>query len=185
MRGLVLLLALASAGTATEALRERDAEYRAAVPPGTHSLSESQRRRVEAIVVRIVDMRQILESALGARWATLTEEERKRLFEAFAGRFRRSTANHLFTMRDAGIDYRGERPSADFILVATRVTTPDETSEVTYVMRVTESGWRIVDIVIDDVSTVENYHVSFARIIKREGVEALIQRLERTSEASP
>ena len=47
-----------------------------------------------------------------------------------------------------------------------------------------ELPWRRL-LVIDDVSTVENYRVSFALIIKREGVEALIQRLERTSDASP
>jgi len=185
MRLPVFLLALVLAGTPTEALRQRDAEFRAAFPPGDQGLSEPQRRRVESIVVRIVDTRQILESALAAHWATLTEAERRRLSEAFERRFRTSTTHHLETMRDAGIEYLDERPSGDLVIVPTRVTTPDETTEVTYVMREAESGWRIVDIVIDDVSTVENYRVSFGRIVKREGVDALIQRLERSSEGNP
>jgi len=37
--------------------------------------------------------------------------------------------------------------------------------------------WRIVDIVVDDVSTVENYRSSFNRIIKKEGMDGLIARL--------
>ena len=179
----VLLLALASVGTATQALRERDSEIRAALPPSGQSLSESERRRVEAIVARIVDTRQILESALGTRWAALTVKERQRLLEAFEQRFRSSSGFQLDSMRDARIEYLAERRQGALVVVPTRVTVRDDTSEVSYSMRETGSGWRIVDIVIDDVSTVENYRASFARIIGREGVDGLIRRLDRGGEA--
>jgi ABC-type transporter MlaC component len=48
-----------------------------------------------------------------------------------------------------------------------------------------KSGGAWVDIVVDEVSTVENYRASFARTIGREGVEGLIRRLERGGEARP
>jgi phospholipid transport system substrate-binding protein len=46
-------------------------------------------------------------------------------------------------------------------------------------MKREKDGWHIIDIVVDGVSTVENYRSSFARIISKEGVEGLIKRLER------
>jgi phospholipid transport system substrate-binding protein len=178
----VLLLALASGGTATQALRDRDSEIRAALPPSGQTLSEAERRRVEAIVARIVDTRQMLEAALGTRWATLTANERQRLLEAFERRFRSSGGSQLDNMREARIEYLAERRQGALVVVPTRVTVRDETSEVTYSMRQTGSEWRIVDIVIDEVSTVENYRASFARVIGREGVDGLIRRLERGGE---
>ena len=47
-------------------------------------------------------------------------------------------------------------------------------------MREQKGAWRIVDIVVDDVSTVENYRSSFNRIIKKEGMDGLIARLNGT-----
>ena len=46
-------------------------------------------------------------------------------------------------------------------------------------MRQGKEGWRIVDITVDGVSTVENYRSSFNRVIAKDGVEGLIQRLEK------
>ena len=46
-------------------------------------------------------------------------------------------------------------------------------------MRRSAGDWRIVDIVVDDVSTVDNYRSSFGRIIKKEGMDGLINRLNK------
>ncbi len=65
--------------------------------------------------------------------------------------------------------------------VPTRVVVKGEPTEITYAMRREKDGWRIVDIVIDGVSTVANYRSSFNRVIAKDGVEGLITRLERGS----
>lgn len=174
----VLVLALAAAGSATEALRERDVEIRAAFPPRGETISEAERRRVEAIVARIVDTGQMLESALGPRWAALTEEERQRLLVAFERRFRTLGAAELESLREAKIEYLPERIEGPLVIVPTRVRSRDRTDNVSYAMRETASGWRIVDMVVDDVSMVGNYRTSFMRVIRRDGVDALIRRLE-------
>lgn len=174
----VLVLALAAAGSATETLRERDMEIRAAFPPRGETISEAERRRVEAIVSRIVDAAEMLESALGSRWSSLTEEERQRLLVAFERRFRTLGASELESLREAKIEYLPERIQGSLVIVPTRVRSRDRTDNVSYSMRETASGWRIVDMVVDDVSMVENYRTSFMRIIRRDGVDALIRRLE-------
>lgn len=179
-----LVLALASA-TATEALRERDAELRAALPPSGLEISDAQRQRIEAIVARIVDTQQMIQSALSAHWPTLTEDQRLRLVVAFDRRFRKLGASELDSMREARIEYLPERSQGTLVLVPTRVRVREETNEVNYLMREAGSGWRIVDMVVDDVSMVENYRSSFSRIIRREGIESLIHRLEADVQHQP
>ena len=63
--------------------------------------------------------------------------------------------------------------------VPTEVVIKGEATHIDYVMRKEAGEWRIVDIVVDDVSTVDNYRSSFGRIIKKEGMDGLINRLNK------
>jgi phospholipid transport system substrate-binding protein len=56
-----------------------------------------------------------------------------------------------------------------------------EPTHVDYVMRQQRDGWKIVDIIIDGVSTVENYRSSFSKVIAQEGFDALISKLSKKS----
>ena len=47
-----------------------------------------------------------------------------------------------------------------------------------YTLRNGDSGWKVVDISVDEVSLVTNYRSSFARAIKKNGVDGLIQTLQ-------
>ena len=76
--------------------------------------------------------------------------------------------------------YYPEKQEGDDTLVPTEVTVKGEPTKVDYRMREAAGSWHIVDIVVDDVSTVENYRSSFNRIIKKEGMDGLIARLNKT-----
>jgi phospholipid transport system substrate-binding protein len=184
---LILILCLATGAGATEALRARDAEIRAALPPSGAKVTPAARSRIEAIVTRAVDTQAIVEAALGKRWSELSAAQRRRLVAAFESRFRRASGSELDAYRSTQIEYLPEVGADGGVLqIPTRVVVKGEPTEITYTMKRQRSGWRIVDIVIDGVSTVANYRSSFARIISKEGVEGLIKRLERgASSAQP
>lgn len=172
--------ALAAEGTATEALRARDAEIRAALPPAGGQLTPEVRRRLEAIVTRAVDLRAMVQAAMGKRWAETPEKQRRRLLAAFESRFRKASGGELDAYRSTQIDYRPEAPQpGGTVQVPTKVVVKGEPTEITYTLKREAPGWRIVDITVDGVSTVENYRSSFSRIIAKEGVDGLIHRLEK------
>ncbi len=182
MRAAVILVALVlGAGEGpTETLRARDAEIRGALPSKGSAVTSEARRRIERIVTRAVDLRAMAEASLGARWKAMSEKQRKRLLAAFESRFRQTSGSELDTYRSTEIEYRPEAEVGQgLVKVPTRVVVKGEPTEITYTMRREAAGWRIVDITVDGVSTVENYRSSFARVITKEGVDGLIQRLER------
>ncbi len=182
MRSAVILLAgvLSAAPGPTEVLQQRDAEIRAALPPAGSPLGEEARRRLERIFGETVDLEGMAREALGARWGKMTGKQRRRLLAAFEKRFKRIGTDGLDDYRQTQIEYAPEeRVSEDVVKVPTRVEAKGETAEITYAMRRDRESWRIVDIVVDGVSTVENYRGSFARVIAKEGVEGLIRRLDK------
>jgi phospholipid transport system substrate-binding protein len=176
---LILLVALAAQGAATEALKARDAEIRAALPEGG-TPSAQARKKVEAIVTKTVDLPGMLQSALGARWKEISEAQRKRLVGAFEHRFRQLSGKELDGYRTTKIEYLPETEGAGgAVKVPTRVVVKGEPTEIAYALREEKGGWRIIDVVVDGVSTVENYRSSFNRVIAKEGVDGLIKKLER------
>ncbi len=177
---LVLALLLAAGEGPTETLKQRDAEIRAVLPPEGQEVTPEARSRLEKIVTRAIDMRAMAESALGARWKQMTEKQRKRLLTAFEKRFQQVGSSELDGYRSTKIEYRAEeKVDEEVVKVPTQVDVKGEPTEITYAMRRGKEGWRIVDIVVDGVSTVENYRSSFAKVIAKEGVEGLIGRLSR------
>lgn len=180
----LLLAATAQAETATEALKARDAEIRAALPPQGTEPTPATRQKLEAIVTRAVDLEGMAKSALGKTWAETPAAKRKKFLDAFKGRFRKATGEQLDQYRSTSIKYFPEKKEDDDTFVPTEVLVKGEPTHIDYRMRQQDGGWRIVDIVVDDVSTVENYRSSFNRIIKKEGMDGLIARLNGTGKVA-
>ena len=168
------------AGEATRALQARDDEIRSALPPPGGKVTPEVRKRIEAIVTRAVDLRGMVEAALGARWKEMKEPQRKRMVAAFENRFRQLSGGELDQYRSVEVKYDPEQQApGGAVKVPTRVVVKGEPTEIAYTLKRQKEEWRIVDITVDGVSTVENYRASFARVIGKEGVEGLITRLEK------
>ena len=181
MHILLLTLTLAAVEpTATEALKARDAEVRAVLPPKGTELTPATHQKLENILTRAIDLEGVARSALGKNWDEATPAQRKRFLDAFKQRFRKATADQFTEdYRATQVKYFPEVTEEDSVKVPTEVTIKGEPTHIDYVMRRAGSDWRIVDIVIDDVSTVDNYRSSFGRIIKKEGMDGLIARLNK------
>lgn len=183
MRILLLSLALAAgaSSSATEALKARDAEVRATVPPKGAQLTEAARQKLETILTRAVDLDGVARAALGQNWDDATAAQRKKFLDAFKQRFRKATADQFTDdYRGTEVKYLPETAADDgAVKVPTEVVIKGEPTHIDYVMRHSGADWRIVDIVVDDVSTVDNYRSSFGRIIKKEGMDGLIARLNK------
>jgi phospholipid transport system substrate-binding protein len=176
-----LVLAAAGASTATEALKARDAEVRATVPAKGVELTAATRQKLETILTRAVDLEGVARAALGTNWDDATPAQRKKFLDAFKQRFRKATADQFTDdYRGTEVKYLPEVPADDgAVKVPTEVVIKGEATHIDYVMRRSAGDWRIVDIVVDDVSTVDNYRSSFGRIIKKEGMDGLINRLNK------
>lgn len=181
MRSLLFTLALVAAElSATEALKARDAEVRAVLPPKGTELSAATRQKLENILTRAVDLEGVARSALGKNWDEATPAQRKRFLDAFKQRFRKATAEQFTEdYRNTEVKYFPEVADEGGVKVPTEVTIKGEPTHIDYLMRRVGTEWRIVDIIVDDVSTVENYRSSFGRIIKKEGMDGLINRLNK------
>ncbi len=170
---------LAAQTTATETLKARDVEIRKALPPADHTLTSGEKSKLENLLTRAVDMPAMARDALGKRWDKVSESERKRYVKAFSERFKKASEGEIDFYRNTEIAYSSEIPSGDDIQVPTTLTLKGEPTPVVYTLRKEGPAFKIVDLSVDGVSTVENYRSSFGRIFDKDGIAGLIAKLQQ------
>jgi phospholipid transport system substrate-binding protein len=138
-------------------------------------------RQLEPVLRQSFDFDFMTRIAVGRGWADLSPSEQKRITDLFA---EMSIAN--FAARFDG--YTGERFEVlaegpgprDAVVVESRVVRPKEPPVgLNYVLRESEGGWRIIDILLDaKYSELAKQHAEFAAVLKGGGLPQLITLLD-------
>jgi phospholipid transport system substrate-binding protein len=140
---------------------------------------------IQKEVDALLNYKWIAKTALGGtkKGAERKCEPRCDEFEMLLGNLIRQ--NYLRRLRDADkgtVEYLGEDKRARASKVTTRVKFNkdgvDQQVEVAYIMRAENGKWQVVDIVTDGVSLVKNYKFEFGQIMRDEGIDGLLKRLQ-------
>lgn len=137
---------------------------------------------VERIVLPHFDFKYVSQLVLARYWGKASDEQRKRFMEAFKSQLVGFYGNAL-------LDYSNEKvlwepaevpPGAEDTMVRSQIV-PSGGSPIplTYAMRKKPEGWKVYDVTVEGVSLVTNYRGQFAAEIRRNGLDALIARLEQ------
>jgi len=95
-------------------------------------------------------------------------------------RFKKASEGELDFYRSSEITYAAEGAAdGDDVDVPTTLTLKDEPTPIVYRVRKEGAGYKIVDLSVDGVSTVENYRSSFGKIFDKEGIDGLVARLQK------
>jgi phospholipid transport system substrate-binding protein len=180
MHAAVMALGLVVAqASATDALKARDVEIRKALPPADHVLTAAEKAKLENLLTRAVDMPAMAKDALGKRWEKTSETEQKKYVKAFSERFKKASEGEIDFYRNTEISYGSETPSGDDVQVPTTLTLKGEPTPVVYTVRKEGTGYKIVDLSVDGVSTVENYRSSFGKVFDKDGISGLTAKLQK------
>ncbi len=127
------------------------------------------------------DLRTITQIAAGRYWGQLSDEQKDRLVEAF-GRLGIATYASEFTSY-AGETFKTiseDRTTQDDTIVHTVLTDPSgDDTHLDYILRRTEGGWRIINVIANGVSDLALRRAEFTSILRRDGFDALIAKLEQ------
>lgn len=142
---------------------------------------EGRTQKLVPVIPRYFDVEFMARKAVGRHWKTASPEEKRRYLEAF-GRFMVANwAGRLDGYSGQHFETLGEKPArSETLLVTTQLVDPtDKNVELSYRLRETPDGWRIIDVYMDGtVSELALRRSEFASVAKREGFDALIQTLE-------
>ena len=135
---------------------------------------------VESTILPLFDFRRMTRLAVARSWRLASPEQQNALVIEFRTLLVRTYSTALTTYRGQAIEYKALRAAPGATDVTVKSVVPQSGAEPTtidYDMERTPAGWKVYDIKISNISLITTYRSTFARIIRDDGVDGLIQTL--------
>ena len=135
----------------------------------------------EEKVLPHIDFEEATRLAVGRAWAQAAPEQRKKLVEEFRRMLVRTYSSAISAYEGQTMKVLPVRmkPGDTEVTVHNQYIRAGGTPlPVDYQMHKTDQGWKIYDITVEGVSLVLTYRSEFDAIVKQEGIDGLIKRLE-------
>ncbi|MCC7275507.1 MAG: ABC transporter substrate-binding protein [Alphaproteobacteria bacterium] len=147
---------------------------------------EGRSRRMAALVDETYDLPFMTRLAVGASWATMTQEQRDRLVAAFrrftvatyASRFEGYSGERIVVAPDTTANRNG-------VVVETRLIQDDgDPVTLNYQLHETDARGRVVDVFLTGtISELATRRAEFAAVVRQRGLEGLIALLDERAVA--
>jgi phospholipid transport system substrate-binding protein len=116
--------------------------------------------------------------ALGSNWNRYPDQQRE-FVTAFTQLLEDTYADQIEAANGDKVVYLSERADKEYAEVATKViSVKGEETSMTYKLRAVDSDWKVYDIVVENVSVVNNYRAQFNRVLSNASLDELINRMK-------
>lgn len=140
---------------------------------------ETRWRKIAAVIREGFDFRSMSQSVLATQWKRATEEEQQRFTEFFSQYIEETYRSKIESYTDQEIIYKDEVIRGDRAVVETVIVTGSAEIPVNYKLKNNDGEWYAYDVVIEGVSLVANYRDTFAAIVKNEGMDGLLEDIQK------
>ena len=171
----------ARAGVPTDQLRATvDRVLMILRDPKLKSVDANEARRAElrnAIFPRF-DFEEMAKRSLGAEWRRRSPAEQKEFVRLFTELLKDSYVDSIEAYHGDKVLYRGESQDNGYAEVNTTVINKaGEEFAIDYRLNLEGRQWKVYDVIIENVSIVNNFRSQFSRILNRSSFADLLQKI--------
>lgn len=139
-------------------------------------------KQIASVLDGMLDYDKLARESLSRHWADLAEGQKKEFTDLLKQLVQRNYERNIKNIQGYSVEYLGETNAKKAVVVKTRAASKtnrrEQPIEIDYRLEQTGDEWRVFDIVTEGSSLVGNYRNQFNRIIRKDGYDALIQRLQ-------
>ena len=133
---------------------------------------------IQAISPRF-DFTEMAKRCLGSHWGNRTAEEQREFVKILAGFLGRSYVGNIQSYTNQRVVYTREFKDTNYAEVDTKIITEQAKDVfVNYKLHLVNNDWKVYDVVIDNVSVINNYRSQFNRVIARSSFENLVRMMK-------
>jgi phospholipid transport system substrate-binding protein len=140
----------------------------------------AERRAVRQIAEETFDFSDTARRALARHWAERSPAERAEFVQLFTDVFEHAYLSKVDLLDGDRVAYLGDTVEGSGATVKTQLTTRQGSRlNVDYRMHLASSGrWLVYDVLIENVSLVDNYRTQFNSVIQRSSYQELVRKLK-------
>jgi len=159
-------------------------ELKTAIDAGIEILKESgldDKQRIDKLRVVLYprfDFKEMAMRSLGSHWRRRTPEQQEEFTNLFTSLLEQTYARNIASYDGQQVIYTGEKVEGKYAQVDSRIVDKKGREfEVNYRMLNRDNVWVIYDVVIENISLVNNYRAQFNRVITRNSYDELISKM--------
>ena len=138
-----------------------------------------RRELLRSVISARFDFAEMARRSLGAEWRRLTPSQQQQFVELFTDLLRDAYVGEIESYEGEKVAYARESQEERFAAVQTILQSPDGREySIEYRLHLIDKEWKVYDVVIENVSIVNNYRSQFARIINKSSYEGLIRTMK-------
>lgn len=143
-------------------------------------------QRLKGIIEPQFDFAEMAKRSLGAQWQRRTGEEQREFVNLFQELIENSYIDSIDSYDGEKVIIASQKQDQNYAQVNTKIVTrKGEEFSINYKLMNNNEGWKIYDVVIEDISLVNNYRSQFNRIISQSSYEDLMRKMKQKEMAAP
>ena len=148
--------------------------------------AKDRREQLKQILFARFDFAEMARRSLGSNWRQRTPKEQDEFVRLFTDLLERAYSETIEAYTDEKIVYLGEKLDGNYAEVKSKIiTSKGQEFTIDYKSHLVGHEWRVYDVIIENVSMVNNFRSQFNRVINNDSYEELVRRLrEKQSDVS-
>ena len=132
------------------------------------SKKNERRDKLKELIYQRFDFTEMAKRSLGSEWRRRSTEEQKEFVKLFTGLLERAYLDQLESYSGEKIQYLKEREDDNYAQVETKIIDKKgQEFSVNYRLHNRNGDWKVYDVVIEEISLVNNYRAQFKRALAK------------------
>jgi phospholipid transport system substrate-binding protein len=137
-----------------------------------------KREKIRAVIAERFDFRAMSQSTLATNWKKASQEQQQQFVTLFGELIQNTYIGRVEAYTNERIKYPGEKITNNRAVVDTLILTANAEIPVTYKLYLKQARWLVYDVNIEGVSLISNYRNSYQEIVRKEGFNGLLAKME-------
>lgn len=144
-----------------------------------HAEDGKTEKQLREVISQRFDFREMAKRSLGSHWRKLESDEKQEFVRLFADLLADTYLDRIEEYTNEKVIFAGERRDGDYATVESRMVASDgKEFSINYQLHFRGGEWRVYDVVIENISLVNNYRSQFNRVILNSSYRELVRRVE-------
>jgi phospholipid transport system substrate-binding protein len=151
----------------------------------TDAKKNERREQLRQAIFSRFDFTEMAKRSLGSHWRKLSPQDQEEFTRLFTDLLERAYIDQIEAYNDEKFVYVKETIDQDFAEVQSRIITPKGEYSLNYRLHAVGPEWKVYDVVVENISLVNNYRSQFSRIIANQSYQELVRRMKSRQIQSP
>jgi phospholipid transport system substrate-binding protein len=150
------------------------------------SKKNERRDKLKEVIYQRFDFTEMARRSLGTEWRRHSPEEQREFVKLFTGLLEQAYLDNIESYNGEKFRYLKEQEDNNHAQVDTKITgNKGQEFSVNYRLHNRNGDWKVYDVVIEEISLVNNYRSQFNRVLATSSYEELVNRMKGKTLSAP